>query len=329
MQAVPQWWRERRWQSWILLPLSWIFGGVVRIRAWLYRAGVLKRYRASACVVVIGNITVGGNNKSPLVIALARALKARGVACVVISRGYGGNQQGVAQVRTDSTAAQVGDEPVMIAEQSGVPVFVGRRRAQVAAAVMAAYPETQVIISDDGLQHYALARDIEWVVAATDFVFGNRFLLPAGPLREPVSRLSSVDALLSTKSINAPVSVRQIQFMSQAQGAVHLLSGENIALQTLADAQPLYLISAIARPERLFASIAAQGGTLADYRFFPDHAPLAAEVADFAADGIILMTAKDAVKITEWPKELRERVYVLDYTIQIPHELIADIEERI
>jgi len=180
----------------LLLPLSWLFAAVVALRRWLYRRGALRSARLPVPVVVIGNVTVGGTGKTPLVIALARALAERGRHPGIVSRGYGASGAAPREVTAGAEPADVGDEPLLLAA-AGAPVFVARDRAAAARALLAAHPACDVVLADDGLQHYALARDVEVVVVDGTRGFGNGRLLPSGPLREPASRADAADAVVT------------------------------------------------------------------------------------------------------------------------------------
>ena len=195
-------WQKQSLWLWLLLPFSWLYALVISIRRWLYQCAWLKSYRAPVPVMVVGNISVGGSGKTPLIIALVEHLQQQGVAVGVISRGYGGDTaQMPALVTATSTPKQVGDEPCLIVASTQVPMSVCPNRQQAIEKLLAVYPKLQLIIADDGLQHYALKRDLEWIVVDASRGFGNQQLLPTGFLREPVSRLkhSTVIYHLATK----------------------------------------------------------------------------------------------------------------------------------
>ncbi|HST02995.1 MAG TPA: tetraacyldisaccharide 4'-kinase, partial [Usitatibacter sp.] len=199
-------WLEREWQrlggvALLGLPLALLMGLTVALRRFAYRVRILPAWRARVPVIVVGNITVGGTGKTPLTLAILEILERRGFNPGVVSRGYGrvprgvNDPMGVVRVYPDvATPEHFGDEPVMIARRSRVPVYVSPDRPAAARALLEAHPEVDVLVSDDGLQHYALARDIEIAVVDGERRFGNGLLLPSGPLREPVSRLACVDA---------------------------------------------------------------------------------------------------------------------------------------
>src|SRR5258708_1566438 len=201
-------WLQREWQklgggALILLPLAIVFRAAVAIRRLLYRARILPQWRAGVPVIVGGNVRVGGTGKTPVVLAILETLQARGWNPGVVARGYGrvprreADPLGVVRVYPDiATPEHFGDEPVLIARRARVPVFVGADRPAAARALLEAHREVDVLVSDDGLQHYALARDVELAVVDGERRFGNGLPLPAGPLREPVARLREVDAVI-------------------------------------------------------------------------------------------------------------------------------------
>ncbi len=193
------WWQPRVTPlAALLLPLSWLFAAVSALRRIAYRAGWMRRTRVPVPVVIVGNIAVGGAGKTPLVCALVLALRERGFHPGIVSRGHGRADDALRIVRIDDHPRDVGDEPLILAA-TGAPVCVGRRRGDAVRALLAAHPEVDVIVSDDGLQHYALDRDVEIAVVDGARGVGNGLLLPAGPLREPVSRLASVDAVVELR----------------------------------------------------------------------------------------------------------------------------------
>ena len=178
----------------ILFPISLVFRALVALRRELYLSGFLASHQMLLPVIVVGNISVGGTGKTPLTLALAQQLIARGWHPLIISRGYGRTSPGPQPVRASSTAAQAGDEPLLMAQRDICPVWVGADRVATACAALQAQPQCDVVLCDDGLQHYRLQRDVEIAVIDGAQGFGNGLMLPAGPLREPVSRLQTVDA---------------------------------------------------------------------------------------------------------------------------------------
>ena len=323
---IPRFWRRRTPLSYLLLPLAALFALITACRRALYRAGLLRAYRAPVPVLIVGNISVGGNGKTPLVQALARALQQEGIAVGIISRGYGGTAVEATDVAACPDAAIVGDEPLLLWQSTGAPVVVARKRVQAAAKLLRDYPATRLILADDGLQHYALARDAEIAVIAADFGLGNGFLMPAGPLRESASRLQSVDAVVGSGAGQGRADGYVLQYTSD--GVRPLNGGALRPLASLA-AAPLYALTAIARPERFFDSLRAQGAMLTATHSLPDHAAIPADAAAFAGDGNLLISEKDAVKTAAWPEALKARTYVVDYRALLPPELLPALRRKL
>jgi tetraacyldisaccharide 4'-kinase len=273
---------------WWTRPLAALYGGVTGLRGKLYRAGVWRSVRLPAPVIVIGNISVGGTGKTPLTIAVTAALHARGYRPGVVSRGYGGSQREPMLLGDAPDPAQVGDEPCLI-QASGVPVAVGRDRPAAARLLLDA--GCRVLVADDGLQHYRLARDVEICVIDGARRFGNGRLLSAGPLREPTSRLRQVDLRVCNGGI-----ADDGEYLMQLRGgdAVALSDGR---VQPLASfrGQRVHAVAAIGNPQRFFDSLRAVGIAPIEHSF-ADHHDFVAVDLDFA-DGLpVLMTDKDAVK---------------------------------
>jgi tetraacyldisaccharide 4'-kinase len=223
-------WRRRGWLARLLWPLSLLFGGLSRLRSALYRSGRLSVTRLPVPVIVVGNIYVGGTGKTPLVIWLVQKLRAAGYQPGVISRGYGAQAAPARLVGAAASAAVVGDEPLLLAERCDCPVMVGRKRPAAAQALLAAFPQVDVIVADDGLQHAALARDIE-IVLFDERGVGNGWLLPAGPLREPASRrrdftvLNVAQAMAPAGTETVPETETQVAAPSASAAAASLPIG--------------------------------------------------------------------------------------------------------
>jgi tetraacyldisaccharide 4'-kinase len=299
-------WFERQWQyqGWaqcLLLPFAWLFAGLAALRRILYRRLVFASSRLPVPVIVIGNISVGGVGKTPLVIYLAQALRAAGYSPGILSRGYGGRQTGA--VKPDSAPELYGDEPVLIAQRSASPVWVHALRAVGGRALLQAHPETDVLICDDGLQHYALQRDIEIAVVNRPHGLGNGRLLPAGPLREPLSRLQTVDLVVESGQL--PTTDSQMsaadnqmpafqQSLQLGQWTSLSDSSSHISLAAL-QARPLLAIAGIGHPQRFFQTIQALGLDCETKEFADHHAYTQADFIGWSAK-TILMTEKDAVK---------------------------------
>ena len=297
-------WIEQQWQgssawAWLLIPLSWLFGSISALRRQGYQWGWLRAQRLPVPVIVVGNISVGGTGKTPLVIWLAQQLQQHGHRPGIISRGYGGDATQIPRsVNHDSAPAEVGDEPVLLARDSGCPVWVGRDRAATGRALLAAHPAVTVLISDDGLQHYRLARDIELAVMDGARGFGNRRLLPAGPLREPLARLSGVDAVIvnqlaTIRPADVPAALPVYFMVLQAQQFVNLADPARRASAADFASKTIHAVAGIGHPQRFFDQLTALG-IQAETHAFPDHHAYAAH--ELAWPEPILMTAKDAVK---------------------------------
>ena len=326
MRDIPRFWRSRNAISLLLTPLAALFAAISAARRALYRCGILPSRRMSVPVVIVGNLTVGGSGKTPLVQALTRALHARGIPVGIISRGYGGSARTATDVATCPDAAVVGDEPLLLWQTTGAPVVVGKKRAAAAQKLLRDYPATRLLIADDGLQHYALGRDVEIVVIAADLGLGNGLPLPAGPLREPPARLARADCVLSADPARYPHP--HSYPLHYRSGGVRPLDGGG--LRPLAALEPpLYALTAIARPERFFAGLRAQGAALAACRSLPDHAALPAAAADFAVGGSLIISGKDAVKTAAWPEALKARTCVADYHAELPPALLPLLLRRL
>jgi len=276
----------------ILVPLSWLFGCVTWLRRLAYRYGLVKSYRLSAPVIIVGNINVGGSGKTPVVIWLIEELKKNGYQPAVISRGYGGTARLPTKVTAESNANVVGDEPVLIANRCDCPVWVGKNRVDVGEALLKAHSECNVVISDDGLQHYRLKRDIEIAVVDADSSKQSARLLPAGPLRESVMRLNSVDAIVSNGEKLNPAAF-QMQLMGER--FYNLADASMTALAADFNRKVVRAMAGIGKPERFYDHLCKLGLTFTTVSFDDHHAFTAAELAEIDCD-ILIMTEKDAVK---------------------------------
>ena len=283
----------------LLLPLSWLYGLVSGVISLLYRLGIKRAWRAPVPVVVVGNLTAGGNGKTPVVIWLVEQLKARGIRVGVVSRGYGGKAAKYPLLLTsDTLTSEAGDEPVLIYQRTGAPVAVSPVRSEAVQALLTEH-DVQIIITDDGLQHYALARDKEIVVIDGVRRFGNGWWLPAGPMRERASRLKSVDAVI----VNGGVAKQgEIPMHLHPGLAVNLLTGERKAVAQL---PALVAMAGIGHPPRFFATLEQCGARIEKRVPLADHQALVPEqVAAFAVPGqTLIMTEKDAVKCRAFAKE--------------------------
>lgn len=276
----------------LLLPLSWLYGLVSGIIRLCWRMGLKKAWRAPVPVVVVGNLTAGGNGKTPVVVWLVEQLQQRGIRVGVVSRGYGGKAAHYPLLLTpETTTAEAGDEPVLIFQRTGAPVAVSPARVDAVKALLSASP-VQLIVTDDGLQHYRLHRDKEIVVIDGVRRFGNGWWLPAGPMRERASRLKSVDAVITNGGIAQP---GEIAMRLQPGLAVNLLTGERCNVNAL---QNLVAMAGIGHPPRFFATLHEAGAHPVKTVALADHQALSPQdvSALIEPDQTLIMTEKDAVK---------------------------------
>ncbi len=276
----------------LLLPLSWLYGLVSGLIRLSYRLGLKKPWRAPVPVVVVGNLTAGGNGKTPVAIWLVEQLQQRGIRVGVVSRGYGGRADRYPLLLdANTTPASAGDEPVLIWQRTGAPVAVSPVRADAVRALLAEH-DLQLIITDDGLQHYRLARDVEIVVVDGVRRFGNGWWLPAGPMRERASRLQTVDAVITNGGEPAP---GEIPMTLRPGKAVNLLTGERREMSRLTN---VVAMAGIGHPPRFFTTLEKGGVRPVRTVALADHqALLQADVQAMTQPGeTLLMTEKDAVK---------------------------------
>lgn len=276
--------------AWLLLPISGVFGLLAACNRAAYRWGWKSTYRAGVPVIVVGNVVAGGAGKTPVVLALVNHLRDRNLRAGVISRGYGRRNTDTLEVRPDSAPRDVGDEPALIRRLTSLPVFVADTRAAAAQALLAAYPQTQVIVSDDGLQHLALERDIE-ICVFDDRGIGNGWLLPAGPLREHWPR--PCDLILHSGARPAFGGYR-----SRRALASHALrsDGSKVPLDSLIG-KPLTALAAIANPQAFFDMLRAQGLSLTRTLALPDHGDFDGWRFPGTTGDLLICTEKDAVKL--------------------------------
>ncbi|MEG1212648.1 MAG: tetraacyldisaccharide 4'-kinase [Leclercia sp.] len=283
----------------LLLPLSLLYGLVSGLIRLSYKMGLKRVWRAPVPVVVVGNLTAGGNGKTPVVIWLVEQLKKRGIHVGVVSRGYGGKAARYPLLLTEqTTTAEAGDEPVLIYQRTGAPVAVSPVRSEAVQALLA-QAQVQIVITDDGLQHYALARDKEIVVIDGVRRFGNGWWLPAGPMRERASRLRSVDAVIVNGGSAQP---GEIPMQLRPGQAVNLQTGERRDVTHLDN---LVAMAGIGHPPRFFATLEACGARLCNTIPLTDHQALnLTQVAAFTAPGqTLIMTEKDAVKCRPFARD--------------------------
>lgn len=329
-------WQHRGLLAWSLWPLSLLFRGLTAVRRGLYRLGWLSSARLPVPVIVVGNIFIGGTGKTPLVIWLVQQLQQAGLTPGVISRGYGVKNAAPLAVTKDSQTAEVGDEPVLIACRAACPVMVGRKRAQAGQALLAAYPDVNVIVTDDGLQHYALQRDVE-IILFDGRGIGNGWTLPAGPLREPASRRRDI-TVVNAGTDYWPQGLGQEAWQMTLQPApawrlcdpaqTRLLASWQDCKEDTA-ANPLAAVAGIGNPARFFAML-RQAGLKPQEWPLPDHDDFSKNPFAAIAAEHILITEKDAVKCGQIESiQADPRIWVVPVTAQIDQALAQIILEKV
>jgi len=322
-------WLRRGPLACALLPLALLFGALAQLRLLLFRLGLKRAERLPVPVVVVGNIFIGGTGKTPLTIWLAQALRAAGLRPGVISRGHGGKGEAPRAVTPQSDPRQVGDEPILIAARAGCPVMVGRSRVEAGRALLASHPEVDVLITDDGLQHYALARDVEIVLFDGRGV-GNGWLLPAGPLREAPSRrrdFTVVNSAEITPALAAAVGGAPFRMLLAGDYAEPLLGGSRVALARL-HGKRLVAAAGIGNPGRFFAMLRGAGLSVGELPL-PDHHDFLDRPFDAVDADVILITEKDAVKCRQID-HLKDdpRLWVVPVAAQLDARLAEQIVEK-
>jgi len=292
-----QWRRKTLWHI-LLWPPSLLFGMLVALRRAAYRAHWLPATRLPVPLVVVGNVTVGGTGKTPLVLWLVEFLRERGWQPGIVSRGYGGTADAPQRVEAASDPALSGDEPVLLARRAGCPVWVGRDRVTAAQALLTAHPEVNVLVSDDGLQHYRLRRDVEIAVLDGMRGLGNGLLLPAGPLRESARRLDEVDAVVvNGGQAQSGRGTRQYAMHLHGEVFYNLLQPELTATAADFRGKVVHALAGIGNPARFFGHLRKLGLSVVEHPF-PDHHMY--QPRDVALQGVVLMTEKDAVKCAQF-----------------------------
>jgi len=319
MKRLDYYWYARSPWLVLLTPFSLVYRVIVSLRRLAFKTGILCSVRVPLPVIIVGNITVGGTGKTPLVAWLAKYLQSKGYKPGIISRGYGGQASSwPQQVRPDSDPAVVGDEAVLLAAMTLCPMAVAPDRVAAASALIE-HGDCDVILSDDGLQHYALQRDIE--IAVIDGVrrFGTGFFMPAGPLREPVSRLQEVDLVV----INGLGKGQEHQ-MRMIQGDVHnLLDPGKVCAMDDFRSQTVHAVAGIGNPERFFQSL-KNVGLRVESHSFPDHYRYGPEDIHFGDDRPVFMTEKDAVKCRHFAAE---NDWYVPVEARMSNEFCASLDE--
>ncbi|WP_019615939.1 tetraacyldisaccharide 4'-kinase [Psychromonas ossibalaenae] len=316
------WYRPLTWWCWFLYPLSLLFLWISRMRRLLFKAGVLKSFRSELPVIVVGNISVGGNGKTPFVLWLCEFLIEQGYKPGVISRGYGGKSSAYPLLVDDNVSGkEAGDEPLLIYKRLGIPVVVDPVRAD-AAAYLAKHCSVDIIITDDGLQHYALQRDIEIVIVDGVRRYGNNHLIPMGPLRETLSRLDSVDFVIN----NGEQKNGEITMQLQPDTCLRV-DGQSGQLDF---GSRVNACAAIGYPQRFFNTLTQQQFVINNSVSFADHHAFSSDdFKQFSAQLPLLMTEKDAVKCSTFAQP---NWWYLPITAELPSafkdQLLSKIKER-
>ncbi|RJG15119.1 tetraacyldisaccharide 4'-kinase [Massilia cavernae] len=323
-------WLRRGALACALWPLSLLFRALAALRARLFKSGVLASTRLPVPVVVVGNIFIGGTGKTPLTIWLVEALRDAGFTPGIISRGHGGEEGGAPRAVTpQSNAQEVGDEPLLMARRTGCPVVVGRKRAEAGQALLAAHPSVDVLVADDGLQHYALQRDVE-VVLFDGRGVGNGWLLPAGPLREPPSRrrdFTVVNAPQLAPGLIQSVGGQPFQMRLAGEYAEPLAGGARVPLASLAGKR-IVAAAGIGNPQRFFDMLRGAGLAFGELPL-PDHHDFLDHPFDHVNADLILITEKDAVKCGQIENLVGDpRLWVVPVSAQLDRALAEQIVEK-
>ena len=297
-QVLLKAWRVRGWLACLLWPVAQIYGVLVRVRRSLYRSGFFVVEHFDVAVVVVGNVVAGGAGKTPLVMAVVKHLQSQGLQVGVVSRGYGRSSQESLEVRPETPIYESGDEPALIQRATGAPVFVATKRTDAVRSLRACYPATDVVVCDDGLQHYALSRNIE-IAVFDDRGVGNGWLLPAGPLREhwPERLHQGINLVLHTGLTPAFAGFTSSRKLTDYAVAA---DGSRVEFNAL-DHQPLVALAGIANPEAFFDMLRSRGLRLEQTIALPDHHHFTMEDLSALTGYTVLCTEKDAVKLFALP----------------------------
>ncbi|NVK24494.1 MAG: tetraacyldisaccharide 4'-kinase [Gammaproteobacteria bacterium] len=330
-------WLENAWYNkgrlnYLLAPLSLLFWGISTLRVALFKLGIKNQHRANIPVIVVGNISVGGTGKTPFVIYLVELLRELGLNPAIVSRGYGAladdNQPFPRLVQADSNVQLSGDEPKLLAMSTGCPVVIDPNRS---AAVR--YVETQtdcdIVISDDGLQHYAMSRDLEIVLLDKSRMFGNGWLLPVGPLRELPSRLQQVDITITNSGFAESHNGIE-EYCLSAVPALPVFRGE----QPLPKDKTVHLVSGIGNPQRFLDTATGLGYHVQSNKWLPDHHKFTLlDFAEFGDNDVVVMTEKDAVKcrelLNECDEQQRNRIINNWYVLPIKAQISKLVEQQL
>jgi tetraacyldisaccharide 4'-kinase len=303
---LEKFWYSNSYLRWLLMPLSWLIQLIALFKISLYQLNILKSHSSKVPVLVVGNITVGGTGKTPFISFLISELHAKGLRVGLVSRGYHSKAPYYPYiVKGEDSVDVVGDEAFMQYFANKVPMVIGSKRAKAVELLTKTY-DLDLIISDDGLQHYAMARDIEVMMIDASRLFGNQLMLPFGPLREPASRINSVDfAVLNGGEVSllnqfkTKTSISSIQI--ETEGLVHLVSGETVCLSNLKD-NKIHAVAGIGNPNRFFSTLVNHCDSF-ERSVFADHHQFVADDFRFKGTSLVVMTEKDAVKCKAFAKD--------------------------
>ena len=315
-----QYYKKSSW-IYLLIPISIFFYFFSSLKKYLYKKGFLTTIKIKVPVLIIGNITLGGTGKTPLALNIIENFLKEGLKPALISRGYGGSANNISEVFEFSNVRAVGDEALLIKSKSKIPIFIGKDRANVARILLKKYPETSIIISDDGLQHHRLERDYEIIVVDSQRQFGNGLIFPAGPLRECISRLKQVDAVVY-KGVNNNSNFYQMKYITKH--FKNLLTNKKAILKDIKD-KKIVAITAIGNPESFFSTLEGY-----DLKFkkviFNDHYLF--DKNDFIkyADYNIVMTEKDAIKCKKFATK---NFWVLPLEVKVDDRLFRNILKKV
>lgn len=328
MQFITRAWYEKKRWIWLLYPFSLLYSYLASVRKTQYLTGKKTVWHAPVPVVIVGNISVGGSGKTPLAITLVERLQEAGYQPGIVSRGYGAATTNFPHaVSVNDNPIDVGDEPLLLAQRAGCPVVIDPDRVSAAKFLLDQF-DCDLLISDDGMQHYALGRDIEIAVVDAARGFGNNLCLPAGPLREPVDRLNQVDFIVYNGGINdtAPVNdTRSFSMHLRPCQFIALNDGQAISLDQWQGARKVHAVAGIGNPQRFFNTLRELGFDLIEH-VFPDHHKFS--LSDFSnlSDIPILMTEKDAVKVeADW----LSNAWFLRVSAQLDETFFVDLKSRL
>jgi tetraacyldisaccharide 4'-kinase len=314
------------WLSVALLDLSWLYGGLIKLRRKLYASGVMDSTQLPVPVIVVGNCIAGGAGKTPIVIEISKLLTQHGYRPGIVSRGYGRKSDDVLEVLPDTSASEAGDEPALIRYAQSAPVFVARSRSEAAQALLSTHPNTNVILCDDGLQHLALQRDIE-ICVFDERGIGNGRLLPAGPLREPWPR--KVDIVLHRGGLDT-ATLGANHFATQRRLADHALraDGSHVSWAQLQQ-EALIAVAGIAQPQAFFDMLHARGLSLKEAIAMPDHYHFDSWSRTFHQVQWLICTQKDAVKLWATPLAKSCHIVAVPLQVELPAQFAACLLEKL